>query len=216
MPRGRPRASESAERRQAVLDAAYAVLAEQGYERTSMLAVAQRAGASKETLYSWFGGKAGLFAAVIQSGAAPTNAVGPKTETSADDDPRAGLVAMMTNLLTLLTGERSVTVNRAAIAAPELAEVLLAQGRHRTGPLIAGHLRALMDRGVLVPSDPEVVVRTLYGLVIRDSQIRVLLGEPAPDPADIATQAEQGVDAFLRLYAAGSPTSSLGENEERA
>jgi hypothetical protein len=34
--------------------------------------------------------------------------------------------------------------------------------------------------------------------------------------ADIATQAEQGVDAFLRLYAADSPTSSLGENEKGA
>jgi len=205
MPRGRPRAGESAERRQAVLDAAYAVLVEQGYERTSMLAVAQRAGASKETLYSWFGSKAGLFAAVVQSEAAQTNAVVPDPATGPPDDPRAGLVAMMTNLLTLLTSVRSVTLNRAAITDPDLAEVLLAKGRHRTGPLIAAHLEALMDAGVLRPADPETAFRTLYGLVVTDTQIRVLLGEPAPDAGEVASQAERGVDQFLALFARQGP-----------
>jgi len=200
MPRGRPRASESAERRAAVLDAAYAVLAEQGYERTSMLAVASRAGASKETLYSWFGSKTGLFAAVVRQQAERTNTLVAGRHPDPVTDARGGLVAVMTNLLTLLTGERSVTLNRAAITAPELADVLLAQGRHTTGPLIAGHLRTLMDAGVLERSDPEVAFRTLYGLAVRDSQIRVLLGEPTPDPAAIAAQAEQGVDHFLRLF----------------
>ena len=205
MPRGRPRAGESAERREAVLDAAYAVLSEQGYEGTSMLAVARRAGASKETLYSWFGSKAGLFAAVVRLGAARTDAVVPAANVDPRADPRPALVAMMTNLLTLLTGERSVTLNRAAITAPDLAEVLLAQGRHRTGPLIAGHLQALSDAGVLTLDDPEAAFRTLYGLVVTDSQIRVLLGEPAPHPAEIAARAERGVDQFLTLYAARGP-----------
>jgi AcrR family transcriptional regulator len=201
VPRGRPRSGESAERRAAVLEAAYAVLAKQGYERATMLAVAQRAGASKETLYSWFGGKAGLFAAVVRQQAERTDTVvaGPRSDSATD--ARSGLVAVMTNLLTLLTGDRSVTLNRAAISAPELAEVLLAQGRHTTGPLIADHLRRLMQAGVLEPTDPEVAFRTLYGLVVRDTQIRVLLGEPAPGPAAIADAAEQGVDHFLRLYA---------------
>jgi hypothetical protein len=58
-----------------------------------------------------------------------------------------------------------------------------------------------MQAGVLEPADPEAAFRTLYGLVVRDTQIRVLLGEPAPDPAAIANEAEQGVDHFLRLYA---------------
>lgn len=211
MARGRPRAGESEYRRQAVLEAAYAVLAEQGYERASMLAVAQRAEASKETLYSWFSSKAGLFAAVVQHGAERTNAVVPTPPTDRAADPRADLVAMMTNLLTLLTGERSVTLNRAAITAGELGEVLLAQGRHRTGPLVAGYLQALMEAGVLMPTDPELAFRTLYGLVITDSQIRVLLGEPAPERAAIRAQAERGVDDFLRLHAANPRRARGGD-----
>ena len=48
---GRPRQGEREERRHRVLDAALAELVEQGYDKTTMLSIASRAGASKETLY---------------------------------------------------------------------------------------------------------------------------------------------------------------------
>ena len=42
-------------RRDEILDAAVEVLAEGGYRDASMLEIAKRASASKETLYAWFG-----------------------------------------------------------------------------------------------------------------------------------------------------------------
>ena len=41
----------------------------------------------------------------------------------------------------------------------------------------------------------------LYGLVIRDTQIRVLLGEPVPTSAVIRRRAASAVEAFCTLYA---------------
>jgi AcrR family transcriptional regulator len=38
-----------------VLEAALELLVERGYRRTTMAAIAERATASKETLYAWFG-----------------------------------------------------------------------------------------------------------------------------------------------------------------
>jgi AcrR family transcriptional regulator len=48
-------------RRQEILDAAFREFSENGYGGTSMEAIARRAKASKETLYSWFKNKETLF-----------------------------------------------------------------------------------------------------------------------------------------------------------
>jgi AcrR family transcriptional regulator len=48
----------------------FELLVERGYGGTTMAAVAERAGSSKETLYAWFGSKQGLFTAVIRRQAA--------------------------------------------------------------------------------------------------------------------------------------------------
>jgi AcrR family transcriptional regulator len=189
--RGRPPAGTSAAHRQVVLDAVVELLVERGYQGTTMAAVAERAGSSKETLYAWFGGKQGLFTALIRRQAEAANqAVAAALDDDRGADPAATLTAFATNLLRLLLGERSVALNRAALAelgggrapAGELAAVLLAQGRHRTGPIVEAYLARLAEAGVLGIDDPAEAFQLLYGLVVRDLQIRVLLGEPPPAP----------------------------------
>ena len=126
----------------------------------------------------------------------------------ADPDPAATLTAFAANLLKLLLGERSVALNRAAIAdlggrdpGGELAAVLLAQGRHRTGPIVEDYLARLAAAGHLRIDDPAAAFQLLYGLVIQDLQIRVLLGEPPPRPSALAEQARVAVGRFLTLTA---------------
>lgn len=50
--------------------AAYEVLKEKGYAGASMLSIARKARASNETVYNWYGDKAGLFKALVQRNAA--------------------------------------------------------------------------------------------------------------------------------------------------
>ncbi|HSO55545.1 MAG TPA: TetR/AcrR family transcriptional regulator [Actinomycetes bacterium] len=213
--RGRPPAGTSAAHREVVLDAVVELLVERGYQGTTMAAVAERAGSSKETLYAWFGGKQGLFTALIRRQAEAANqAVAAALDDDGGTDPAATLTAFATNLLRLLLGERSVALNRAALAelgggraagrapAGELAAVLLAQGRHRTGPIVEAYLARLAEAGVLDVDDPAEAFQLLYGLVVRDLQIRVLLGEPPPAPEALAVQARTAVERFLALTAA--------------
>jgi AcrR family transcriptional regulator len=221
--RGRPPAGASASHRQVVLDAAFELLVERGYQRTTMAAVAERAGSSKETLYAWFGDKAGLFTALIRREAETANQAveaafegGPagSARQAGHPDPAEVLTGFATNLLRLLLGERSVALNRAAMAelgggrGPELAGVLLAEGRHRTGPIVEAYLARLADQGHLDIDDPADAFQLLYGLVVSDLQIRVLLGEPPPGRAAIAAQARAAVDRFLSL--AGSRPAGRG------
>jgi len=196
--RGRPRTEERPERRQRVIDAAFEELIEHGYEKLTMLGIARRAGASKETLYSWFGNRGGLFAALIEANA-DASAERVTAALEGDADPRETLVGYATGLLTLLTSPQSVALNRASMSSPELAEILLRSGRHRIGPIVEAYLTRLMTDGVLATTDPAEAFTLLYGLVIQDTQIRVLLGEPPPRPKAIRTRAAAAVDRFLQL-----------------
>ena len=58
-PRGEIRRSE-------ILDAATEIFLENGYGGATIDLVVERAGASKGTVYSFFGGKDGLFAAIVE------------------------------------------------------------------------------------------------------------------------------------------------------
>jgi AcrR family transcriptional regulator len=208
--RGRPPAGSSAAHREVVLDAVFELLVERGYQGTTMAAVAARAGSSKETLYAWFGSKQGLFTALIRRQAEAANqAVAAGLDGHADGPgPAATLTAFATNLLRLLLGERSVALNRAAVAEPEgeLAAVLLTQGRHRTGPVVEAYLARLAAGGHIRIDDPAEAFQLLYGLVVRDLQIRVLLGEPPPGPEALADQGRVAVERFLALTG-GTPNS---------
>lgn len=196
--RGRPAAGESSVRRAFVLDATFAELVDHGYQHLTMTAVARRAGASKETLYSWFGNKRGLIAALVHEQAADAEArlLHVLDETA---DARDVLSDFATRLLVLLTADRSVALNRAAMTDPELAELLLREGRHRTGPLVERYLAKAHSRGELHAPRPDESFEVLYGLIVRDTQIRVLLGEPAPPRDALERRAASAVRQFLAL-----------------
>lgn len=196
--RGRLRTQDREARRAAVIEAAFVELLEEGADGVTMLSIARRAGASKETLYSWFGNRDGLFSAMIVANADATVAR-VAAALDGDDTPCDTLAAFGAGLLRLLTDPRSLALNRAAMTNPVLASELLASGRHRVGPIVESYLASASASGALAVLDPPGAFETFYGLVIRDTQIRVLLGEPAPSAAATRRRAVVGTDQFVAL-----------------
>lgn len=202
--RGRPRAGEVEGRRERVLAATLELLLEQGYRHTTMSAVARRAGASKESLYSWFGDKEGLLRALIRR---QSDEVHERVATAmaSGEEPAVVLRGAVVGLLTLLLGPVSLALNRAAIAevdhAPDLGALLLREGRFRTGPIVEAALARMAADGHLAIEDPADAFGLLYGLAVQDTQIRALLGGPPPDDAEIQRRARHAVDRFLALVA---------------
>lgn len=183
--------------------AALEVVADQGFDRTTVQMIAGRAGASKETIYAWFGGREQVIAAVIEVNADDVADTVSRILATGDrttiEQARAALTAYGGAQLRLLTGRQSVMLNRAAMSSPTLAKVLLAGGRHKVGPIVESYLRRLDDDGVIsIPSTAEAF-RLLYGLVVRDTQIRVLLGDEPPNAAAITSQAQVAVEQFFQL-----------------
>lgn len=190
-------------RRNEIMDAATQVLAERGYRDATMLEVARRSSASKETLYAWFGDKRGLYEAVIRRNARSVQAVLERHLDSAAPT-RTVLVEFGAALLELLLSDRAVAINRAAIAEarsdPDLARTLAKAGRDSTLPGFVSFLEA--RRQELDFENAEQAAGAFLGLLLGDSQVRRLLGViPAPGKAQIDARAAAAAQSFLRLHA---------------
>ena len=129
------------ERRQAILSTALDLLQSQGYTATSMLAIARDAGASKETLYSWFGNREGLFVQLIEQHIAQH--LTPLLSASVSD--AAVLPVHLRAVLAFWLSPATLALTRAAISEtnPALAQALNTQGLQATTSHLAIVLASL-------------------------------------------------------------------------
>ncbi|KQT53081.1 TetR family transcriptional regulator [Aureimonas sp. Leaf460] len=212
-------------RQREVLDAALGLLVDAG-ESLTMSAVAQRASCSKETLYKWFGGRDGLLTATVQWQAAKVR-MPPVPAGGLDRDALfESLEGFARDWLTVITGRTSVALNRLAVgeavadrggeaASVALGSIVLENGpsamRRRLRPMIEAGRAA----GLIVFDDADEAFATFFGLVVRDVQIRLLLGEQlAPTPDEIAQNARRATEQFFALH--GARPGSGADPQRRA
>jgi len=187
------------EKREAeIAEAAYALLAENGFTGFSMLAVAKRAKASNETLYRWYGDKPGLFRALIARNAA---LVGDRLDhvLAKGAVPSSAFSELGPLLLGMLLSPRAIALNRAAAADPtgSLGAVLAEAGRGSVYPRVVRLFEGLVTSGVLTgPAETDAAL--WLDLLVGDWQIRCATGQmPLPDAAAIAARADRA-EALLR------------------
>ncbi len=202
-------------RQEEVLDVVLDLLAEGG-DAVTMSAVAQRASCSKETLYKWFGDRDGLLTATVRWQASKVRAGsydGARLDTSA---LQASLEAFAANWLKVISSRTSVALNRVAVGhagsgKSNLGEIVLANGRFAIGERLKPLLEAARDAGLLAFDNTEMAFRTFFGLVGRDVQIRLLLGDTLRlTDAEIARDASRATQQFLTLYGAGKAPAAAG------
>ncbi len=190
-----------------VLDAALALLVSVG-DKLTMNAVARQASCSKETLYKWFGDREGLLSATVQWQAAKVRM--PQIDKARLDAAslRQSVEQFGRDLLAVLAGRTSVALNRIAIthAASDssgLGAVVLEYGRRTMGRRLKPVLEAGRDAGLLAFADSEEAFRTFFGLVVRDVQVRLLLGDTLSlEPDEIDADAQRAAAQFFALYGA--------------
>ncbi len=192
-------------RQQQVLTAALELLVEGGAGLT-MTAVARRASCSKETLYKWFGDRDGLLTATVQWQAAKVRVPRVDRYRLDADTLRQSIEQFARDLLGTLAGEISVTLNRLAVSHAgdekiDLGSIVLENGRLEMGRRLKPVLEAGRDARLLRFESSEEAFRTFFGLVVRDVQIRLLLGDDLKlSQADIERDAARATEQFLTLY----------------
>jgi AcrR family transcriptional regulator len=192
-------------RQQQVLTAALDLLVEAG-DGLTMTAVARRASCSKETLYKWFGDRDGLLTATVQWQAAKVRVPVIDRKRLDAQSLRASIEQFGRDLLEVLTGAISVTLNRLAVTHAGadkngLGAIVLENGRLAMGKRLKPVLEAGRDAGLLTFTSSEEAFRTFFGLVVRDAQIRLLLGDPITMTQNtINADAHTATEQFFALY----------------
>ncbi len=200
----RPASDSFTPRQQAVLTAALDLLVEAG-DGLTMTAVARRASCSKETLYKWFGDRDGLLTATVQWQAAKVRVPLVDRKTLDPVSLRQSVQQFARDLLSTIAGTTSVALNRLAIThATEdngLGAIVLDNGRFTMGKRLKPVLDAGRDARMLRFENSEIAFRTFFGLVLRDVQIRLLLGDKLTLTAkEIEQDAERATEQFFILY----------------
>lgn len=190
------------ERRQAFVDAARQAFFSSGYGGTSMSAISAKVGGSKTTLWTYFPSKQELFAAVVDD---LVERYGRALEVELDPngDVHAELCRFGIALLQTLHSEPIVDMHRLLFAEagrfPELAAMMYARGPARGKARLQRFFEEAMRRGKLRQGDSVAASELFPAMLQTGSAQKHLLGLIGrPSDADLAYEAGQAVDTFLR------------------
>jgi AcrR family transcriptional regulator len=204
------RNSRAAERRQRITRAAITVFAERGYAASSTAQIAAEAGVSKETIYSYFGNKAGLLHEALMSLVAAPDGAGiaePVVKVTTSAEFRAHLRSLAMGLVTDLTKSQYLALARIVVAEtprdPSLAELFrdAIAGRVLSGVVsmvTAGQRAGLVDADVDALTAARAFVGPLLTYVLLDGLLRA----PAEIRRPTAAAVDGQVDLFCRAIGA--------------
>ncbi|HEY3685901.1 MAG TPA: TetR/AcrR family transcriptional regulator [Streptosporangiaceae bacterium] len=203
---GEPSVRGRIDKRRAILDAAFAVFAREGYTQAGVDVIAAEAGVAKATVYNHFGGKETLlrqaFAALADDALARNlAAVDRLTERGGT---RARLEDVAVHLLTCYCDEKSRTMRRLLVAEtprfPALVDIVQEQVGDRVLQALADRLARLSVAGLLRTPDPALAAEQFTALLTAPIDRRSRLGTRRVPATELRATAKAAVGTFLAAY----------------
>ena len=203
---GRLGASER--KREAIVQAAVRLFVRDGFERTSVDAIAYAAGVSKRTIYNHYGDKENLFLSVIGDTydamlAAVVQLIDKYLTDVPDDALEENIIAFAceTALMAARSSDRAALIRLMMSEATHFQELQVMQMRPRSvTSVIAERLTRLAARGLLEAPEPEEAANHLFSLTMGQMNNRSLFGAMPVSDEEIMRMAASGARAFLRAY----------------
>jgi AcrR family transcriptional regulator len=187
-------------RRSQILDAATEVFLKNGYGGATIDLVVERAGASKATVYSFFGGKEGLFAAIVEERVERILAAFEDPEVAHSDVLHA-LAHIARRYMEVVMAPDAVGFHRLIIAEgvrfPELARSFYQFGRDRTYAHLAGMLFVWRERGLIRLDDPQLAAVQFFDAVSGDLQRRAMAGII---PKNLRAAIQRSIDHAVQVF----------------
>ncbi len=205
----RPSVSGWQRKTDAIAAAALVLFARDGYERTSVDAIAAEAGVSKRTVYSHYGDKENLFISVLRDTyAAMRDRVRDIVDRNLGDvedadDIAPALTGCVSEIVRTITRapERSTLVRLLISEAPHFPVLLDMWHNRGIVPIIAGPLAKLAASGMLDTDDPALAAEHLSALTFGQINNKSMMGTVQLTDAEADRIITSGIDVFLRAYA---------------
>jgi AcrR family transcriptional regulator len=192
---------DAVELRDAILKAAAEVFFEQGYEGTSIEAVIERVGGSKRAIYSHFGGKKELFAAIVTENSSRALAALSPAEMRGQNLEDT-LLSFGRSYLEVLMTPAALALYRAIVAEgirfPELSQVFFETGPGRAAARLATVLEEFRERSEIDIKDTTRAAEHFIGMLRDDLHLKTALGlRPPPKATEIEASVRQATGIFL-------------------
>jgi len=199
--RGRPRKGEELLSRDRLLDTAFSLFLEHGYGNLSLDTIAREARVSMRTIYSQFGGKAGLFGAVIRR-CSDQFVTSLSEEHDLERSPEQALTFFAKQFLHSITRPDVVRVRAILIGESlrfsDLASQFYEQGPQRTLDHLTQFFARQQQAGYFAAMDAHFLADQFLSALRSERFQKLQLGlEPTPDEAEIDIWVRQAVDLFL-------------------
>ena len=194
---GRPAKGNELLSRDRLLDSALTLFLEHGYGNLNMETIARDARVSLRTIYSQFGGKAGLFGALIQRCSDQF-----VTGLSEKETPEQTLTGFAQSYLTRITQPDAVRIRAILIAEsphfPDLATEFYQQSAQRTLSYLTQFFATQQQRGHFIELEPRFLAEQFISALRGERLQQLQLGLAAtPDEEEIKVWAQQATQLFL-------------------
>ena len=202
--------SVSERKREEIARAALTLFARDGYERTSVDAIAASAGVSKRTVYSHYGDKENLFYAVVRDtfdlmrrrfGELLGQMAGQVIRSG---EPEKAMADCIRSTVTevLQSGERANLVRVVIAELPRFPRLLDLLQNRAILPIIIDQVTLLDAAGLLQAPDPEQAAGHLSALTFGQINSRSMMGTLPLSDTETDRIITSGVHVFLRAYGA--------------
>jgi AcrR family transcriptional regulator len=194
----------------AIAAAALVLFVRDGYERTSVDAIAAEAGVSKRTVYSHYGDKENLFLLVLrETYDTMRERVGDIVDRNLRDvsEVRPALTACMRGIVRTITRApgRATLIRLLISEAPHFPVILDVWHSRGIVPLIAEPLAKMATAGLIDTEDPAQAAEHLHALTIGQVNHKSIMGTIQLTESETDRIITSGVAVFARAYLPPAP-----------
>lgn len=167
-----------------ILDAAHEIFLREGFDMTSMDAIANEAGVSKQTLYNHFDGKEDLFRAFVRTRCETMSKSFETRFLDKNESPESVLTAFGEDILAIILSPDAMRLRRLlqneGHRHPELAEIFYHQGPDLTTNRLANYLADQNAQGAMAVREPRIAAEQFIAMLAGHLRIRHLIGLASP------------------------------------
>lgn len=191
-------------KKQAILSAATELFIARGYDGVSVDAIVQQVGGSKTNIYNYFGGKEGLFRAMVEN--LCQQLLLPLNQAEIENlPPQEALTNFGHRLTAVVLSEQAIALHRVIVAQtqqfPELGQLFFTTGPKALCQRLVSYLNQQRQMGTLEILDPEVAARQFVGMLLGLIHVQRILGIiPPPTDEERTAIVEGAVATFLKAY----------------
>ncbi len=195
---------ERTRKQKQILEAAARLFLSKGFAKTSIREIVDETGVSRETVYTNFENKAGLFAAVIDDMLGTIHQ--PISELDIENlGLREGLLSAARQSMSLLLRDESVSMARLAFSEsedhPDVGQLYFEHAPMEGFKRLAGFLKKHQERANFPAGDAQQAAEYFWGMLLYKIKMERYCGtRPLPSQAEIESICERVVDDYLYFY----------------